>query len=498
METIHLKTVDPISQELLRSAAQRGIELPWERYEKLQPQDGFLRLGLSCPFGCMQGPCRIDPFGRGAQKGVCGLGRDEMVAGTLLRLCLQGAMDVMGAVPVSDGVPEVRFSDTLGTLVSSMLTENGQPDISAGDIYKGASMLGRSSSTCQELVVQSFRLSLLTLGFLEQENKQISGGTKKCDVGYTTVDNHPVCIGFSGQPSVELAQQLEVESRQGAGASVALVSLGEWICLKDRFMPIACTSGESELLVSSGAIHLLVAGPGTDPGLIELCREMKIPVAVAADIVEPSDVVQRARHMSSTVSQMSLFTDASQAGEVEVVMSNKNAAQMFGENSKEKIALIGGTDSPQMPLGQLPVELANKLQDKGLRVAGWGDAALWMIKNGSTSDEEKAEALILENRQGPLLAVKELAGKDQMGRLQGICFTGLQNPSELAMALGLAYLGCPVSVAAPIPIQGSQVVKNTMAEMVQSNGGELNHYDHVPQTKEVLEWFTPPSIKGVA
>ena len=47
METIHLKTVDPASQELLRSAAQRGIDLPWERYEKLQPQDGFLRLGLS-------------------------------------------------------------------------------------------------------------------------------------------------------------------------------------------------------------------------------------------------------------------------------------------------------------------------------------------------------------------------------------------------------------------------------------------------------------------
>ncbi len=68
METIHLKTVDPISQKLLLSASQLGLELPWERFEKLQPQDGFLRLGLSCPFGCMQGPCRIDPFGRGPSK----------------------------------------------------------------------------------------------------------------------------------------------------------------------------------------------------------------------------------------------------------------------------------------------------------------------------------------------------------------------------------------------------------------------------------------------
>jgi carbon-monoxide dehydrogenase catalytic subunit len=74
METIHFKTVDPVSQELLRDASRKGIALNWERYEKQQPQDGFLRLGLCCPYGCMQGPCRIDPFGRGAQNGTEGDG----------------------------------------------------------------------------------------------------------------------------------------------------------------------------------------------------------------------------------------------------------------------------------------------------------------------------------------------------------------------------------------------------------------------------------------
>ena len=95
METIHLKTVDPISQEILRSAAQRGIPLSWERYEKQQPQDGFQRLGLNCPYGCMQGPCRIDPFGRGADRGLCGLDRDGMVAAFLLRLCMGGALEAL-------------------------------------------------------------------------------------------------------------------------------------------------------------------------------------------------------------------------------------------------------------------------------------------------------------------------------------------------------------------------------------------------------------------
>ena len=73
METIHLKTVDPISQDLLRAAGQKGIRLNWERFEKLQPQDGFLRLGLSCPYGCLQGPCRIDPCGFAITAGLPGV-----------------------------------------------------------------------------------------------------------------------------------------------------------------------------------------------------------------------------------------------------------------------------------------------------------------------------------------------------------------------------------------------------------------------------------------
>jgi len=487
METIHLKTVDPASQDLLRSAAQRGIELPWERYEKLQPQDGFLRLGLSCPFGCMQGPCRIDPFGRGAQKGICGLGRDEMAAGMLLRLCLQGAIDALGSVPVSDGVPEVGFTATLGKMVSLALSENGQPDLSSDDIVKASTMLGRSPSTCRDLIVQAFRLSLLTLGYLEQDDEKISTGSKKCSAGFGNLAAPSVRIGFSGHPSPGLVQELVQESKKDPDAPVVLVSLGDWIPLEDEFMPLACTSGESELLLSSGAIHLLVAGAGTDPGLIDLCRQFDIPVVGGIDIVEPENIVQRGREVYSTLSQVGLFADTSPAAEGQVLLSSKNMAQAV--DGEGKVALVGGADSVQMSLGQLPVELAIALCDKGLQVAGWGDAALWMIKKGLMSGEQKKPLLVLENSQGPLLAVKGLAETGQLDRLQGICFTGLKSCRDLAMGLGLAYLGCRVTVASPIPVQGSQTVSDTMVEIVQANGGRLNHYDHLAQTKEILEWF---------
>src|SRR4030066_2110250 len=117
MDTIHLKTVDPLSQELLKSAYQRGIKINWDRYEKLQPQDGFLRVGLSCPFGCLQGPCRIDPFGRGPDRGICGLDRDGMVSALLLRLTVQGALEAMKELPSLEKVPPLFCSAPLDKIV---------------------------------------------------------------------------------------------------------------------------------------------------------------------------------------------------------------------------------------------------------------------------------------------------------------------------------------------------------------------------------------------
>jgi len=489
METIHLKTIDPISQELISSASQRGIELPWERNEKLQPQDGFLRLGLSCPFGCMQGPCRIDPFERGPGKGVCGLERDEMVAGMLLRLCLKGAMDACGLAPSLDGLPKVQFSATLGKMISPILVKNNQPELSIEDIFKASTYLHRPSSTYQQLISQSLRVSLLTLGFLEQALEETGSDPIEFRAGYGTIAGHSLRIGFSGQPSAQLVQALELESTKDSNKPVSLVSLGEWILLKNQFMPMACTSGESELLVSSGAIHLLVAGPGTDPGLIAMCRQLNVPVVSSTDISEPSSVLDKARKVHATLSQAPLFADTSPVGEGQVLMSEETISQIFKSSSKAKLAIVGGSDTLQLSLGRLPVELARKLCDKEIQTASWGDAALWMSKNGLTTKEQKMPLLTLENHQGPLLAVKGLAGSGHLDNLQGICFTGLKSCSDLAMGLGLAYLGCNVNVAGPIPILGSQAVSNTLAEMLQDNGGQLKQYDHPVQTQEIIDWF---------
>ncbi|MDD1722876.1 MAG: anaerobic carbon-monoxide dehydrogenase catalytic subunit [Methanothrix sp.] len=84
------RSIDPASQEMLDVCQRAGLETAWDRFEKQQPQCGFGELGLCCR-NCNMGPCRIDPFGEGASKGVCGATADIIVARNLLRMIAAGA-----------------------------------------------------------------------------------------------------------------------------------------------------------------------------------------------------------------------------------------------------------------------------------------------------------------------------------------------------------------------------------------------------------------------
>jgi carbon-monoxide dehydrogenase catalytic subunit len=90
VKDVRERSIDPASQEMLLSMQRAGQETAWDRFEKQQPQCGFGELGLCCR-NCNMGPCRIDPFGEGPAKGVCGATPDIIVARNLLRMIAAGA-----------------------------------------------------------------------------------------------------------------------------------------------------------------------------------------------------------------------------------------------------------------------------------------------------------------------------------------------------------------------------------------------------------------------
>ena len=84
------RTIDKATKKMLEVTECECIETAWDRYDAMQPQCGFGTLGVCCRI-CNLGPCRIDPFGEGPQKGVCGATADTIAARNLVRMIAAGA-----------------------------------------------------------------------------------------------------------------------------------------------------------------------------------------------------------------------------------------------------------------------------------------------------------------------------------------------------------------------------------------------------------------------
>ena len=490
METIHLKTVDPFGQELLRFAATRGIELSWDRYRRQQPQDGFLRLGLSCPYGCMEGPCRIDPFGRGPDRGLCGLDRDGMTAAFLLRLSLLGALEAMDDRRPEQGLSGKTGDSTLGEKGARGLEKLGGAPVTLREIDQAVLLLKRPVESPEHLIERALRLGILTLILSEKgrpSRRALQSG--RCKAGYGLLSKNHAFIGVVGQPPQKLIASLLQKASRETSPPVQLVSLGDWIPLKDGFLPCACTTGEAELLISSGKIHLVLAGSRTDPSILGLCRSLNLPLVSAQEPPEAGEVLRLARSFHSGTSQTSLKADASMVGEGEVTATVQELKKRFKKDGSAKIALLGGSDTLQQPLGYLSVELATALRGEGQLIAAWGDAALWMIKDGLVSRKGGSPVTILDPSQGPLMAIKALTTMGKLNDLQGVCFAGLKGCYDLAMAIGMAALGLKVCVAVPLPLWGSENVGRVLTEKLSATGGSLTHFDHPAQVQEIFEWF---------
>jgi len=77
------RALDAADQEIIAKALEDGVETAWDRFIDQQPQCGFGQLGICCN-RCAMGPCRIEPFGKKPDRGVCGATADSIVARNLL------------------------------------------------------------------------------------------------------------------------------------------------------------------------------------------------------------------------------------------------------------------------------------------------------------------------------------------------------------------------------------------------------------------------------
>ena len=174
MSTREFKDVCALSiasdaQQMIEVARAERVETVWDRLAAQQPQCGFCSLGVSCR-NCAMGPCRIDPFGAGPQKGVCGADADVIVARNL------GRTIAAGSSAHSDhgrDILEVFAATAHGETNGYRITDEAKLMRLAGEL--GVATEGRTTTAVAvelaDLLMENYGTRRTALSFVERSPK---------------------------------------------------------------------------------------------------------------------------------------------------------------------------------------------------------------------------------------------------------------------------------------------------------------------------------------
>lgn len=236
------KSIDPNVNKLLPEAFNKDIKLSWDLHEANLPKCGFGSLGLCCN-ECWQGPCRVDPFGNGAQAGSCGRTGISMITENFSKQVIAGLIPFLDKA--RDRELNEEYISLNGWLNAGM---SYLPEELLQAIFKIAKKVSRLSS--EEKII---------------ELKRININTDKIII---------VIVGLLSSEKLDLLKKSE---------DVQIFSLLNEFSY-EGIQPLT-NYGSQEIILSANIPDLLVVGPGCGiPNLIQLAEKYKIPYVYSNDL----------------------------------------------------------------------------------------------------------------------------------------------------------------------------------------------------------------------
>ncbi len=218
MNRLFRKTADEQSNEILIVAKKQNINTAWDRLEKMQPQCGFTRLGLTCT-DCFNGPCRINPFGTGEELTVCGYNKKDIQAKDLFTKASKGLVNLGLATnnPICIDTSFIGASDIADLLsgigakakeiIEETETDNTQVVVDAGLGSLKAHManiliVGEVDSTIVDELKQAENINPVTIGGNEGLGIAIAGNANTQELAILTGVVDAIIIGKGAMPNV--------------------------------------------------------------------------------------------------------------------------------------------------------------------------------------------------------------------------------------------------------------------------------------------------------
>jgi len=146
------------NDHLQKKIQEKGMETVWERSQQQSPRCGFGESGLCCRI-CFMGPCRINPPGKGRQKGVCGAAAEEIVARNFTRMIAGGAAahsdhgrDVAKTLLIAAENPDSGYSikdvnklNKIAAILGIEIKDRKKEDIAAEVAKKALAIFGQQT-----------------------------------------------------------------------------------------------------------------------------------------------------------------------------------------------------------------------------------------------------------------------------------------------------------------------------------------------------------------
>jgi len=483
MDRMHKKSALAGTSSLLLAASDLGTPLAWDRYERQLPLCGFTSSGLNCR-RCLQGPCRINPFGDEPSQGVCGADRDQIAMETLFQLTLEGVLETARAQALCGEGGGQEFPD----IASGLPPETRQRLASAGllpvritDLFRVQNAFFSHKGYLGETLRDLVRLSLIQHGLLSQAAAAKQSGSAPAP------EAQGLNILMVGQAPAGLACALEAAGQKAGGRAVSLFTQGSLACPAGR---PAADQGSPELLLGMKVDAVLVAPNAAWPSLEALASKYGIPVVLAKRGTSPETLAAEVVDLAAHRAQNAFYGSAAQA------VQAAPADRLPEAPALRAAALAGRVKGVVLLFGEAGVKQTFFERTLASMEAALSEQAVVLL-GGELAASAEALGAELATRQGERLAAfaAALAGDGlrpvfPFGSAVGLpaaaaLLSALPLPAAVAVpecyrastwtgALGLVSLGFPVQIGARLPFWGSPWLAQTLpAELQTLTGGRL-------------------------
>ncbi|MHB1653674.1 MAG: anaerobic carbon-monoxide dehydrogenase catalytic subunit [Desulfitobacteriaceae bacterium] len=500
MRQVRKKTSDPFARTYLLKAKEEGIELSWNKYEAMLPQDGFSQLGLSC-YECLQGPCRINPFRSEEVTTICGFTKEDLVFNGLNRqaaksaVSLQIAGSLLAEIKAKAGAGKLSYDQLENKTAKWSIAGENTDQLLAGLLIKLTEMILEQEKT--KLSHQQMEV-LLALGsrqislqaFLNDLLELLTGpsGVVRREFGLGVLKAGAVNICLEGvSPLIlnyaqELAEELKDEAvKQGAAEGFNIVLVGD-ISSYHPFNAVT-NKGSAEFAILTGLVDMY--GLGTEVfGLgRNAAKHYHTVVAdfVAADKDKISELFsQAARAFAERDISKILSVNATEFGDSGFKWDATTIRANLEQKSIGGICILGGGSNLKIPEDEITLEIAGNLANQDVLCLTYGNSAVTLGKYGYLNSERftgsKAVAGAMGYEKGPI--AYSLGGEFQVNKVIDFVnsvagekvfaiFPELNSAQDLQVALALANSGVQVLSGIKLPVDGSDTARDTLSRIIE-------------------------------